>query len=143
MSKYTMMVRILDRIREDAFDTPHSRRYNPPDTDYEKVNQARSRAFIHLYLKVSFGITDFLERERFVTDGSYDGGVDAYFIDTHNREIYFIQSKFRTTEANFEGKQLALDELIIMDITRIPYPVSSPVKHTMSTAISIMARFWV
>jgi hypothetical protein len=119
MSKYTMMVRILDRIREDALETPHARRYNPPDTDHEKANQARSRAFIHLYLKVSFGLTDFREREHFVTDGSYDGGIDAYFIDTQDRHIYFIQSKFRTTEANFEGKQLALDEILVMDIERI------------------------
>ena len=119
MSKYDMLIRILDRIREEAFDTRVSARYNPPDSDHEKINQARSRAFIHLYLKVSFGITTFLERERFITDGPYDGGIDAYYIDAHNRDIYLLQSKFRTTAINFESKRLNLDELLVMDITRI------------------------
>lgn len=96
-----------------------SKKYPTTTTDVEQQNQARSRAFIHLYLKVSFGILSFEEREHFITDGSYDGGVDGYFINTENKTIYFIQSKFRTTDKNFENKQISLNEILIMDVNRI------------------------
>lgn len=74
---------------------------------------------IHLYLKVMFGLTDFDERERYVTDGGYDGGVDAYYMDRATRTIYIVQSKFRTTEVNFESKEITLEELLQMDVERI------------------------
>jgi hypothetical protein len=105
MSKYATLVRILERLRDEAFGTRYSGRYAPPASDVEKTNQARSRASIHLYLKVGFGLTDFVGREHFITDGQYDGGIDAYFIDEETRTFYFAQSKFRTTEANFETKK--------------------------------------
>jgi hypothetical protein len=44
-------------------------------------------------LKVSFGLLEFGHREYFVTDGSYDGDIDGYYINNENRMIYFIQSK--------------------------------------------------
>jgi AIPR protein len=111
--KYQTFLRILDRIREEA---PEAR---PDVDDIEKVNQARARAFIHLYLKVMFGTTEFIGRERTITDGSADGGIDGYHIDTDTRTIYLLQSKFRTTQENFEGKEISIEEILAMDINRI------------------------
>ena len=74
---------------------------------------------MHLYLKVMFGIADFQERERTITDNSYDGGIDGYFIDTERKIIYLLQSKFRTNQKNFENKQIALEELLAMDVNRV------------------------
>jgi hypothetical protein len=101
MSKYGTLINILDQVR---FEAPKEYvKYRPIKTDLEKVNQARSRALIHLYLKVSFGLLDFIDREKIITDGSYDGGIDAYFIDNKNKKIYFIQSKFRTNSRTIKN----------------------------------------
>ncbi|NVN18285.1 AIPR protein [Muricauda sp. HICW] len=91
----------------------------PNTTDIEKKNQARARAFIHLYLKVNFGLLNFSEREHFITDGPYDGGIDGYYIHNDSKTIYFIQSKFRTNDLNFESKQIDLSEILVMDVNRI------------------------
>ena len=116
--KYEVLLRILDKLRAEA-STKHSTRYLPSDLDIEKVNNARSRAFIHLYLKVLFGMLDFDEREKHITDGPYDGGIDGYYIAEDTKQIYLIQSKFRTTESNFENKHIALEEILTMDVNRI------------------------
>lgn len=115
MSKYNDLVNILDRICDEA--PKENKRYHPDSTDTEKVNQARSRAYIHLFLKVKFGLTDFLDRENFVTDGPSDGGLDAYFIDDNEKSIYFIQSKYRNTDRNFTNKEITMlsDETIYSD----------------------------
>ncbi len=118
MDKYQTLVNILDKIRAEAT-TQHKNRYLPDVSESEKINQARARAFIHLYLKVSFGLLDFAEREHFITDDPYDGGIDGYYINKENRTIYFIQSKFRTNGKNFEGKEIKLEEILVMDINRI------------------------
>ncbi|RPD39459.1 AIPR family protein [Chitinophaga barathri] len=118
MSKYNILVRILDKIRTEAPAT-YTVKYARNDADIEKANQARARAFIHLYLKVSFGLLDFTEREAFITDDTMDGGIDGYYIHKESKTIYFIQSKFRTTEKNFEQKRIELAEILIMDINRI------------------------
>lgn len=117
MSKYDDLVNILDVLRNEA--PKENKRYYPDPNDLEKVNQARSRAFIHLFLKVKFGMTEFTEREELITDGPSDGGIDGYFIDKNAKTLYFIQSKFRTTDANFKNKEIALEELLAMDITRV------------------------
>lgn len=117
MSKYKTLVHILDQICQEA--PEKFKRYRPEINDIEKSNQARSRALIHLYLKVNFGLLDFSSRERLITDGSYDGGIDAYYIDKETRTIYIIQSKFRTNERNFEEKPIDIDELASMEIERI------------------------
>ncbi|HEX7984944.1 MAG TPA: hypothetical protein VF616_15605, partial [Duganella sp.] len=104
MNKYEVLVSILDKIRHEAAGLPIEGKYLVPSGDAEKVNQARARAFIHLYLMVSFGMLDFQARERVVTDKGYDGGIDAYYIDHENRLIYLIQSKFRTNNKNFTEK---------------------------------------
>lgn len=117
MNKYETLVNILDRLRKEAPQTYKS--YYPLETEIDQLNQARSRAFIHLYLKVCFGLLDFEVRESYITDGPQDGGIDAYYIDENNGKIYFIQSKFRTTPRNFQNKEVDLNELLSMDIGRI------------------------
>lgn len=117
MSKYDTLVNILDRIRFEA--PKEHKRYRPKSGDVEKLNQARSRALIHLFLKVSFGLLDFKEREKLVTDGGQDGGVDAYYIDDIDKKIILIQSKFRANSKNYENKEISLSELLKMDVDRI------------------------
>lgn len=119
MSKYSVLLNILDRLREESNGTRYSGLYAPSSSDQEKINQARSRAFIHLFLKVGFGLLSFEDREHRITDGGYDGGIDGYYIHKDVKTIYFIQSKFRTTEVNFENKDISLDEILVMDIDRI------------------------
>lgn len=117
MSKYESLINILDQLR---FDSPTEyKRYRPSVSDVEAINQARSRTLIHLYLKVNFGILDFKQRERLITDQSYDAGIDAYFIDRDTKRIIIIQSKFRTSQDNFENKNITFDELLKMDVDRV------------------------
>ncbi|MFZ2255350.1 MAG: hypothetical protein WAW59_04975 [Patescibacteria group bacterium] len=71
MIKYSTLVTILDAIRKEA---PESYKfYHPVETDTEQLNKARSRALVHLFLKVKFGLLKFSEREELVTDGTNDG----------------------------------------------------------------------
>ncbi|MBL8524438.1 MAG: AIPR family protein [Betaproteobacteria bacterium] len=116
--RYKTLLRVLDRIRAEA-PTEQASRYRPDEAELEKINQARARAFIHLYMKVMFGLANFSERERTITDGGYDGGIDGYYIDTESKLVYLVQSKFRTTAKNFESKEIALEELLAMDVSRI------------------------
>jgi hypothetical protein len=116
--KFQTFVSILDRIREEAPDNM-AKRYRPDPNDTEKVNQARARSFIHLYLKVMFGLTDFMDRERTITDGAFDGGIDGYYIDTDTKNIFLLQSKFRTTQQNFESKNISIEEILAMDVNRV------------------------
>ena len=95
------------------------KRYYPDPSNIEKVDQARARAFIHLFLKVKYGINDFLEREEYITDEVNDGGIDAYYIDKDSKTILFIQSKYRRNKKNFENKSIELDEILKMDTDRI------------------------
>ncbi len=119
LTKYAMLLRILDALRNEAQGTKWALQYAVNSADNEEIQQARSRAFIHLYLKVMFGIAYFAEREGYVTDGAQDGGIDGYYIDNETRRIYLLQSKFRNTEQNFEQKEIDPKELLVMDIDRI------------------------
>jgi hypothetical protein len=118
-TKYAMLLRILDALRGEAQGTKWASQYATASVDPDAIQQARSKAFIHLYLKVMFGIADFAERESYVTDGSQDGSIDGYYIDHETRRIYLLQSKFRNTEHNFEQKEIDPKELFVMDIDRI------------------------
>ncbi|MDK2562216.1 AIPR family protein [Romboutsia sedimentorum] len=111
--KYDLLTEILDSIRKE------SPNYKPGEDNEDALSQARCKAYIHLLLKVKFKINDFTEREKFITDKSQDGGLDAYYIDKNNKIIYLIQSKFRTTESNFEKKDIELDELVKMEYDKI------------------------
>lgn len=113
-----MLINILDKIRMEAPES-QEKTYKPDPNDIEKINAARARAFIHLFLKVNFGLMEFKEREKNITDSSYDGGIDGYYIDKEDRLIYLIQSKFRTTKTNFESKDISYDEILCMDVERI------------------------
>ena len=116
-NKYNDLLKIVDQLRLEA---PKAyKRYHPKDDQIEVLNNARARAFIHLFLKVKFGFTEFNERENYITDDAYDGGIDAYYIDEENKKLYFIQSKFRNTDFNFENKDISVEELLSMDIDRI------------------------
>ncbi len=117
MSKYIDLVTVIDKIRSEA--PSANKRYYPDAGNIEEICNARSRAFIHLFLKVKFGIVDFLEREKLITDGVDDGGIDGYYIDKENKKLYFVQSKFRATEKNFENKEITLEEILSMDVGRI------------------------
>ena len=114
---YPALLNTLDALRKEA---PISfKKYHASSAAAEKLNQARSLAFIHLYLKVRFGVLDFYDRHALICEGAQDGGVDAYYIDTENRVIYLVQAKFRTTEKNFEAKSIDLSELLKMEVGRI------------------------
>jgi hypothetical protein len=115
--KYQTLINILDRIRREA--PRELRRYRPKKNDLERINQARSRSLIHLYLKVSFGLLDFNERERLITDGTQDGGIDAYYIDDVEKKVILLQSKFRANPKNYENKEISFSELLKMDVDRI------------------------
>lgn len=117
MNKYETLLAVLDKICHDA--PTSAKRYHPPSEDKEKMNQARAKALIHLYLKVKFGLLRFEEREHFITDRSGDGGIDAYYIDKERRVVYAIQSKFRTNLDNFEKKNIESQELLSMELGRI------------------------
>lgn len=117
MSRYTTPVTILDQICTEA--PPDFKRYHPSETKHEEVGHARSRAFIHLFLKVRFGLTHFKEREQFVTDDPQDGGIDGYYLDEEHKTIYLIQSKFRSSEINFKDKEILFSELLQMDVDRV------------------------
>lgn len=115
--QYEMLLRILDCLRLEAPSSYTS--YLPSEDNEEGLIKARSLAFIHLLLKVKFGLTDFLDRHQQITDGPGDGGLDAFFIDEERKRLYLIQSKFRGTSNNFERKSMKADDLIRVEVSRI------------------------
>ena len=59
--RYDTLCRVLDSICAEA---PLSlTEYHPPSTNPDARIQARSRALLHLYLKVKFGLINFADRE--------------------------------------------------------------------------------
>ncbi len=117
MDKYEILVNIIDTLMGEA--PGKYKRYYPDPNNRDKVDQARARIFIHLFLKVNYGINDFEERERYITDEVNDGGIDAYYIDRETKTILFLQSKFRTNKSNFENKEISLEEILKMDVDRV------------------------
>ncbi len=116
VSKYDILNQILDLCCKEA---PKSYKSYHESSNDEQIIQRRSLGLIHLYLKVKFGLVDFSTRHSQITDSTQDGGIDAYHIDSDNKKIYFIQSKYRANQKNFEQKKIEADELISMDISRI------------------------
>jgi len=120
--KYNTFINILDKIRYEA--PENYKTYRPDVTGDEKkdninIEQARSKAFVHLYLKTTFGLLDFEKRNDYVTDGKYDGGIDGYYFNETDKKLYFIQAKFRANEKNFETKPISPDEIFKIDAKRI------------------------
>lgn len=115
--QFDTLTKALDTLRQEA---PKSyKSYHPEENDNEGLCHARALAFIHLLLKVRFGVADFLDRHKLITEGSQDGGVDAYFIDTDRKKLFLIQSKFRTTSETFQDKAMNANDLIKMEVARI------------------------
>ena len=83
---YGTLIRVLDSIRHEAPVT--DTKYHPPVGNNDALIQARSRALLHLFLKSKFGIASFDDREKLVTDGPHDGGIDAFYIDVKTKNIY-------------------------------------------------------
>lgn len=115
-SKYEILNQILDICCKEA--PPSYRSYHESKNEEQNIHK-RSLGYIHLYLQVKFGVADFSTRHSQITDGAQDGGIDAYYIDADNKKIYFIQSKYRANEKNFENKKIEADELLSMEISRI------------------------
>lgn len=114
--KFETLNNILDKI---AVDAPSNFKSFKDTSTEDKRDQVRSKSLIHLFLMVRFGIQDFTERNNYITDGSNDGGIDAYYIDKESKQIYIIQSKYRTNKFNFESKEINIDEIIKMEIGNI------------------------
>lgn len=114
--KYNVLIKVLDSLCSEA---PLGFTFYHNLDSEEKIINARSQAFIHLLLKVRFGLLKFLDRENLITDGPQDGGIDAYFIDKSNKKIYFIQSKFCSNVSNFDNKTICANDLIKMEVKNI------------------------
>lgn len=116
--KYAILTHILDEyVREGKGVRQRSSLFD--DSTEERKNQARARAFIHLYLAATYGVVSFEDRELTITDGSHDGGIDAYQIDIENKVLDIIQSKFRVDSSNFESKNISPEEILSIDLDRI------------------------
>lgn len=116
-AKYDALMRILDAISGEA---PRSHKTFSPDRwDTDRRQLARSRAYLHLFLKVRFGLLNFKEREFYITDGGSDGGIDAFYIDKTTLTILCLQAKLPSTARNFSKSQLSLDELAKIQLKRI------------------------
>lgn len=114
---YEALVRVLDSLRSEA--PPKEALYHPPKGNHDAVIQARSRALLHLFLKARFGLVNHSTREPFITDGKYDGGIDAYYIDRTNKKVYLLQAKFRANAKNFSTVHMTPSDLLKMDVARI------------------------
>jgi len=117
--KYTILLNILDRTIQDGVVSGRRAIYRDASTSQESRDAARARAFIHLFLEATYGLYDFDEREKLITDGTYDGGIDAYYIDYHQKEVVLVQSKFRTTPENFQAKTITIEDITRIDAERI------------------------
>lgn len=114
---YELLINTLDILRKEA--PKNYKSYHPNRKNIDKTNQARAKALIHLFLKVRYGIEKFIDRESYLCDGTQDGGIDGFYIDQENKVITLIQSKFRTTENNFKNKEIEVEELLKMEISRV------------------------
>ncbi len=117
MDKYKYLINVIDNITKSA--PSKFKSYLKNNLSEEALNKLRSKCYIHLFLLSRFGLLDFDKREEFIVDGTYDGGIDGYFIDDEYKCIYFIQSKFRTKSHNFEEKEIRFEELVSMELDRI------------------------
>lgn len=116
--RYAVLTRILDEYVREGKKVKRRQSYFDTSTE-ERQNQARARAFIHLYLAAQHGILGFEDREHTITDASYDGGIDGYFIDPDSKLIEVIQSKFRIGSSNFESKYITPEEIVAVDLDRV------------------------
>ena len=92
MNKYETLVSIVEKIRQEA---PLSqKRYHPHKTEVEKMRSALARSFIHLFLKVKFGLVEFGER---YFKGQQRDWAGYYKGETLNDDVLkYFSAKFRT-----------------------------------------------
>lgn len=115
--KFIMLLKILDEIKKDAPKTKDFKRFY--SGKIEDLNYSRGQAFIHLFLLIKFGLETFEARQRFICDGKFDGGLDAYFISEREKTVYLIQSKFHTTDSSFKAEKIPVSDLVKMELDRI------------------------
>lgn len=116
--KFANLTGALDGIIKEAASEIDIRALSSEDRTFDQ-NKARSRAYIHLYLKVAHAIVSPRERESHITEGPGDGGLDAFYIDHVTRQIYLIQSKFRIDAEGFEQKYIHPHELTKLHLDAI------------------------
>lgn len=90
-----MLVSVLGKLRLEEPTTYV--RYRPKPDKPESIEYARSLSFIHLLLKACFGIADFLTRHQQITEGQYDGGLDAFHLIAIQSEVTATKSEFKVT----------------------------------------------
>jgi hypothetical protein len=114
---YGTLCKVLDSLRNEA--PTSNAAYHPKPGNHDGIIMARSRALLHLYLKARFGLISFADREKFITDGPHDGGIDAFYIDENTKRIHILQAKFRASAQNFSEIGITPSELLKMDVKRI------------------------
>jgi hypothetical protein len=115
--KHNLLKKTLDGIATSAPDQLTI--YHPAENDQDAQIHKYSRAQIHLFLRVRFGILDFDDVENQITDGTGDGGLDAYHIDEDKKTIYLIQSKYKTTPEGYLNNDVDWREFFKMELDRI------------------------
>lgn len=115
--KHNLLKKTLDGI---AVSAPSKLSiYHPDENDQDAQIHKYSRAQIHLFLRVRFGILDFGVVEDQITDDTGDGGLDAYHIDEDKKTIYLIQSKYKTTPDGYLNNDVDWREFFKMELDRI------------------------
>lgn len=93
--------------------------YHPDPENVDAQIHKYSRTQIHLFLRVRFCLLDFNIVESQITDGTGDGGLDAYHIDEEKKIIYLIQSKYKTTPDGYLNSDVDWREFFKMELDRI------------------------
>lgn len=115
--KHSLLKRTLDDIAASA--PEELQIYHPAEDDEDAQIHKYSRAQIHLFLRVRFGILDFNVVEGQITDGTGDGGLDAYHIDEDKKVVHLIQSKYKTTPEGYLNNDVDWREFFKMELDRI------------------------
>lgn len=115
--KHELLNSTLDNIAESA--PAELSVYHPDPENTDAQIHKYSRAQIHLFLRVRFCLLDFNLVESQITDGTGDGGLDAYHIDEEKKVIYLIQSKYKTTPDGYLNSDVDWREFFKMELDRI------------------------
>jgi hypothetical protein len=115
--KHELLNSTLDNISKSA--SAELSVYHPDAENVDAQIHKYSRAQIHLFLRVRFCLLDFNLVESQITDGTGDGGLDAYHIDEEKKVIYLIQSKYKTTPDGYLNSDVDWREFFRMELDRI------------------------
>lgn len=115
--KHQLLNNTLDNIAKLAL--PNLSVYHSDPENADAQIHKYSRAQIHLFLRVRFGILDFNIVESQISDETGDGGLDAYHIDEEKKVIYLIQSKYKTTPEGYLNNDVDWREFFKMELDRI------------------------